>query len=104
MIPDTVQIGPHLYRVVLVPDGVMDDSGRFGHASIERLVIALEAEQPESLLKDTLMHECLHAMLTTLDLEDDLEERVILTLAPALLSLANNNPQLWCHFGKCPEN
>lgn len=94
-LPKSLKIGPHKFAVVLVPDGVMDDAGRFGHASLQRLVIALDSEQPDSQLLDTLLHEVLHAMLAPMGLEDEIEERLCLFLAPAILLTIQDNPELW---------
>jgi hypothetical protein len=92
--PATIYVAPHTYRLVMVPDGVMDDAGRFGHASIDRLVLALDDGQPPTQVADTLFHELGHALLASVGLEDDVEERVCLALGPGLLALHLNNPQL----------
>lgn len=93
MIPGSVTVGPHEYRVVMVPDGVLADASQAGHCSPFRLVIAIDEGQEPSQVADTLLHELVHAMLATLDLGDD-EERVALALGPALLSLLRDNPGL----------
>lgn len=92
--PKEVHLSPHTYRVVLVPDGVLDDTGRYGHASIQRLVVALDDGQPTTQMADTLLHELSHGMLASLGLDDELEERVALVLGPALLRLVFDNPEL----------
>lgn len=92
--PLSVRVGPHEFRVVLVPDGVLDDAGRVGHCSPERLVVALDAGQRPSQLADTLLHELCHALLRTVDLESAEEERVCLALGPGLLGLVRDNPSL----------
>ena len=94
VVPRALDIGPHRYRVALVPDGVLDDAGRYGHASIERLVIALDDSQPPTQMADTLLHETVHALLASVGLEDEIEERVCLALGPGLLGLFNDNPDL----------
>jgi hypothetical protein len=92
-IPESVIVGPHEYKVVMVPDGVLVDASQAGHCSPLRLVIAIDVGQEPSQMADTLLHELTHAMLATLDLGDD-EERVALVLGPALLSLLRANPGL----------
>ena len=92
-IPSRVQVGPHSYRIVMVPDGVLVDASQAGHCAPQRLVIAIDAGQEPSQLADTLLYELVHAMLASIELGDD-EERVALILGPALLSLLRSNPLL----------
>jgi sorbitol-specific phosphotransferase system component IIA len=92
--PELLEVGPHVYRVVVVPDGVMDDVGRYGHASLDRLVIAVAADMPHSVLVDTLLHELGHALLASVGLTEAQEERVCLALGPGLLGLLRANPAL----------
>ena len=92
--PASVRVGPHTYRLVMVPDGVMDDAGRVGHCCPERLVIALDSGQRPSQLADTILHELVHALLRSVDLESAEEERVCLALGPGLLALVRDNPSL----------
>lgn len=98
--PATVKVGPHLYRVVLVPDGVLIDGGTAGHCATSRLVIAIEPELAPSQVCDTIIHECLHALLDGTDLDPDVEERVALCLAPGLLLLLESNPDLVAYITK----
>lgn len=93
-VPQHVIVGPHRYRIVMVPDGVLDDAGRHGQCSAHRLVIAVDQGQAPSQAADTILHELVHAMLATLDLSDEDEERVALALGPALLLLLRSNPDL----------
>lgn len=93
-LPRTVRVGPHRYKIVVVPDGALDSAGQVGHCNSERLVIALSGDQEPSQLADTLLHELGHALLRTLQLSDEDNERVCLVLGPGLLGLVRDNPRL----------
>lgn len=94
--PAAITVGPHVYRIVIVPDGILSDAGQEGHAALTRNVIAIDGEFPPTRMADTLLHEAAHAMLNTIDLGEDgeTEERVALILGPALLALILDNPEL----------
>lgn len=92
--PENVRVGPHTYRVVVVPDGILEGSGSDGTCNPRHLVIALDQGQPATQMADTLLHELCHAMLATVKTDDDTEEAVCLALAPALLGLLRDNPVL----------
>lgn len=92
--PATVAVGPHLYRVILDDDGLLGDNSQCGHTAAGRLVIALDGDQEPSQLADTLLHELGQALLPPAGLTAAIEERVCLTLGPALLALIRANPDL----------
>lgn len=92
--PKHVDVGPHRYKVVIVPHGVLEGVGAGGSCQPRHNVIALDGEVPRSQLADTLLHELAHAMLATTDLDDAEEERVARILGPALLDLLRSNPHL----------
>ena len=94
VVPRALDIGPHRYRVALVPDGVLSDAGRVGQCSPERLVIALCEGQAPTQLADSLIHEGIHAILRTMDLEKEVEESICLTVAPGFLAMLHDNPDL----------
>lgn len=93
-LPRHVQVGPHRYRVALDRVGLLESSDRVGATSADRLVIALEPTLPHTAMADTLLHEVVHAVLDTAELEPDLEERVARCLGTGLLDVLRRNPQL----------
>jgi hypothetical protein len=92
--PKTIRIGPHEYRVRLVPDSILEGAGADGTCQPRRLVIALDGMQPPTQLADTLCHEIGHALLSTVKVEEELEESICLSLGPALFALVRDNPAL----------
>ena len=92
--PKKVRVGPHIYRIRLVPDGILEGAGSDGTCQPRHLTIGLDANQPATAMADTLLHELTHALLATVKLDDDVEEAVALALAPGLLALLRDNPPL----------
>jgi hypothetical protein len=92
--PASIVVGPHVYRVVMVPAGVLADSGSAGTTNPQALTIAVCEEQARSQLADTLLHELAHALVASVGLDEDVEERVCLALGPGLLGLLRGNPEL----------
>lgn len=62
--------------------------------------IEVRTKQSPSGLRDTVIHEALHAilylagLLNALELNHETEERLVVTLAPWLLALLRDNPKL----------
>lgn len=67
-----------------------------GETKAEQQLIKLRPGQGPDYEADTVLHEAIHAMLShaPIDLEHELEEKVCLVLAPALLDLLRRNPKL----------
>lgn len=93
-LPETVTVGPHVYRVVVIPDGALGDAARAGQCNAQRGVIAIHGEQTSTQLADTVLHEITHALLEVTDLDGDVAERVALAMGPGLLALIRDNPEL----------
>lgn len=102
--PRSLKVGPHKYKVTLVPDGILTDSGNDGTCTPQHLAIGLDATQPPSMLGDTLCHEITHAMLATVGLEAEVEERVALVFGPALYALICENPKLLRYLTSTQES
>ena len=92
--PLEIQVGPHAYRVEVVPDGILEGAGADGTCHNRRLTLAVDGGQPPTQMADCLLHELTHALLATIKLEDDAEEALCLILGPALLDLVRDNPKL----------
>lgn len=71
-----------------------------GVTKFDDLVIALDISKPKQIIKETLLHEVLHAVLKdTFLFEDEAkaeeqEEKMIRILSPALMNLFRSNPKL----------
>jgi hypothetical protein len=102
-LPRRIHVGPHIYSVVCDAAAMAAecrDAGEdlVGRCSHRTLTIHIEPDQARSQMRDTLLHEVLHAVanMTALDGEwgAEREEEVILRLAPALLDVLRRNPRL----------
>lgn len=101
--PEQVTIGPYQYRVVLDQAAIdaacrAEKTDLCGHTHHLRQTITLSPELGPDGRAETLLHECLHAILLQTnpiaDLEAAAEERLVSTLAYSLLDLLRRNPEL----------
>ena len=100
--PSEIRIGPHVFRVTLVKDGVMDET--CGQTFVKRLVIAVDAEQRPSQVAAVILHEVIHGLLDLTDLSTEDEEKVALLLGAGLLALVMDNPGLVAYLSQFRPN
>lgn len=100
--PSRVQVGPYLYRVVTDADSVRRHErsvgGEYLHGGhdYEQGEIAVDGNAAPAVQAVTLTHELLHALSGLVDsrLSAAAEERLIESLAPALVDVLRRNPAL----------
>lgn len=104
--PASVRVGNHVYRLTASPQRAADSDVTFGITFTERTEIVLNPDQAASQLRDTVLHELLHAVCDDVGLTDyrdapkdsvlsqELEERVVRALAGGVLALLRRNPRL----------
>ena len=92
--PRTVRVGPHVYSVSTEQRNGDD----YGETQIDRCEIRLAAKQGPSQLRETLLHEALHACTALAGLRvewgEDRDESCVTRLAPILLDVLRRNPRL----------
>lgn len=102
-IPSLVEVGPVAYDVSIDEVDLLracraERTDLLGHTNHRHLTILLDPNQAPGSMRDTLLHECLHAVLEQTgiahEMEGDEEERLVYRLAPALLGLIRRNPEL----------
>lgn len=101
-LPQSLQIGPFLYRVYADIDKIKDaekESGSlFGVTSVGELEILLHPSSHDLVQRETLLHEVLHAVFHNVGLSERFgektEEQVVRSLSPALFDLLRRNPDL----------
>lgn len=99
--PAQIHVGPATYRVK-----VRKHMELLGERENEQTEILIQADQSLGCMRDTLLHECLHAVVFCsghgYQLEHDEEERLVRRLAPWLLGLVRDNPKLVRFLTECP--
>lgn len=101
MIPKHVTVGPFRFTVTLDENACLRDSVNQGESAHNfGLMLPLQQKivvnpvQGDDMKRDTILHEVLHAILMGAGLEDELEERIVSTISPALLDTLQRNPDL----------
>lgn len=94
-LPKVIKIGLHSYRV---KPGVIDDSRGFlfGRTTSRATLIEVDHTVAASQIRDTVLHEVLHAVINDFphELDNDAEEALVRGLAPGVLAVLRDNPQL----------
>ena len=103
MIPATVRIGPHRYKVdVAKPSGLTHEE--YGVTDVGRTTITLAPGMSGSQQRATFLHECLHAMLSLTGWDHRLgskrEEQLVRALEPVLLTWLRENREVVAWLSK----
>lgn len=96
-IPPKIRIGPHPYNVRRVPAAVLKDKDGnhlFGDTDVDTLTIRLCKRMRKSKSQEVVTHEVLHGCCDGLDVPQKVEEKVVAKIAPALLQVLQDNPEL----------
>ncbi|MGA7887641.1 MAG: hypothetical protein WCA44_18050 [Acidobacteriaceae bacterium] len=91
--PAAVKVGPHVYRVLLVAAQMPKIDGETPNACIDldALTVKVAARLRRSKMQELSLHEFLHAMWPK---GYGFEEELVTALAPRLLQLLRDNPEL----------
>lgn len=106
--PKKLRIGPHTFKVVwslkeMVSINRVDGQDRHGCTDLSQLVINIDGERPGSAVKDTFIHEMLHAILWSngIDVpedkdasEENREEKLVSQLGGHILLAMQQNPKV----------
>lgn len=100
-IPPVVTVGGRTYTIHSDEETsrLTSDDGSRGMTFTERLRIHLNAEMPDDLIRETLLHECMHAAWDFVGLGKagaiaEHEEQAIKALAPVLVDMLRRNPEI----------
>lgn len=94
-LPKVIEIGLHSYRVK--PGIISDASGSlYGRTSRGNTTIEVDHTLAPSQIRDTVLHEVLHAVINDFpsDLDGAAEEALVRGLSPGILAVLRSNPQL----------
>lgn len=95
--PKVVYVGTFDYDVRLTKDL---SSSILGETDTDNDLILIRKDQSKANLRDTLIHELLHAVLfaggisKALDFDHDKEEKLVVLLSPWINALIQDNPEL----------
>lgn len=101
--PTSVRVGPYTYVVKVDADRIKElekesNTDLYGITTHGHLEIALQPDVADMVLRETLLHEVLHAVLFNTGISDRMtdkaEEHLVRALSPALFSLLRENPEL----------
>lgn len=88
--PTSLKIGCFVYRVKLNED--LEDMGL---CNSEKLVIEINPNYPHQVQRETLLHECLHALFhDSFVVETKDEEKIVRTISPKIMQVILDNPEL----------
>lgn len=95
--PSVIRVSPFDVRVIEDPN-LSSIGGVLGAFGPDDGHILLDANQHDEVARDTLLHECLHAVWNQTHLKkrysEKAEEEIIWCLAPRILALLRDNPVL----------
>jgi hypothetical protein len=91
-LPIQVKIFAHTFQVTLLGDSAMH--GSIGHCDTNALRIDLLDTLPETVMRETLIHEIFHAINYMTYLKDGDEERHVNCFAMGLVTVLRDNPEL----------
>lgn len=87
-IPVSIRVGAHDYSVEMTAGRVLDANG---DCDFDKLRIRLAKRMRRSKLREIIVHEILHACAYPTDLD---EEPFVTVIAPVLVQVIRDNPQL----------
>jgi len=95
--PSKVKIGASVWRVWITEKLLEADGGyMYGRSSPSAVSIELHATQDRQQMRDTLLHEVMHGIVSNIPLFENPgeEERVLRSLTPWLLAVLRENKAL----------
>lgn len=97
-LPSKVTIASRRWQV-RYSENLLDTRGLLGHSDLVRHIITVDSSQSFDGIRETLLHEILHCMIsqTTLAIElgDEEEERIVRCLTPLIWDYLRNNQGYW---------
>lgn len=93
VIPENVQVGPILYTVI-VDDTMERYSNSMAQVNFSLQRMCLRAQQGPDQMRDSLLHEVMHAAIRNIGHEDGGDEQLVSGLTTELLDTFRRNPDL----------
>jgi hypothetical protein len=89
--PALVRILGSDVEVVFLPSVAVDNEQVMGTYEQEQSRILIKSSMSRSSVRDTLVHEIIHAILQHYEMDS---EKIVRILTPAIVSIIRDNPQL----------
>jgi hypothetical protein len=90
--PKSIKVGAHVYTILRKPKSQL--SG-VGECDFDNTQIVIRKRLKKSVAKETLLHELLHACIyPSFNDKSTTDEEFVLALAPVLLQVIQDNPEL----------
>jgi hypothetical protein len=92
-----LKLGAFTYKVVLDPK-LKEIASNLGMCLTDSLTLVLDANMPDALEAEVLLHECLHALWAqtglTKEYDNDQEEKAVFQLSPLIFGFLRDNPKV----------
>lgn len=108
----SVKVGPFIYDIKLDAARIRElekenDMELFGFTTHNKLEIVINPDMADSMLRETVLHEILHAVIYATGLGDRFtekqEEHLVRALSPALFQFILDNPTVVRYLGGVRE-
>lgn len=95
--PAVLRVGHLTYKIIATGEVARAAGDENGKCSPDTATIVLHPDQPLQVMRESLIHEALHAVTSmaglAAELGDDKDEQYVNRLAPLLLGLLRDNPK-----------
>ena len=94
--PDSIRVGYATYSINVFKEGVGEAAGIMGSCDHYDREILIRLDYPNYEILNTLLHEINHAIFKVyrIDVDEDDEERVVLSFTNAWVQVYRDNPDL----------
>ncbi len=93
-LPRSVRVGHRTYKIAAWPHKEANPANKYGECSSQEGIIRVDTYYSIEQVRDTLLHEIMHAIYREWGLQDeDKEERTVATMATALTQVMADSPE-----------
>lgn len=100
---DKVKVGYKTYKFIEWEFDNTLETGRYGECAHVMHEIRYTPVSCQIELKNTILHEILHAICNVYDLELENEERVVTRMANAIQQVMQDNPEIFMYLNDTTE-
>lgn len=93
MLPESVKVGAHTFRIMPLPEEA--DQDEWGEADFVAGTISVAEKVPPSRQTEVVLHEVIHALLLGWEMKE--EEAITTLLGEGIAAFLQDNPQFVKH-------